>query len=80
MTVVDVHSIFIHFKQSYTRDLDGLDTKSLKVAALVITDTLTYVHNVHNLRIFNKTIHDALKRAKIFTIFQVWRLQTTDQF
>ena len=43
LTVTDVCYALKHLKQSGTRDLDGLDTKILKLAAPLITDSLMYM-------------------------------------
>ena len=62
LTVTDVYNALKHLKQSGTRDLDGLDTIILKLAALLIADTLTYVYN---LCIIKNTFPRALKKAKV---------------
>ena len=46
MTVIDVSKCLAQLKQSGTRDLDGIDSKILKLASPVITDTLTYLYNL----------------------------------
>ena len=56
-----------HLKQSSKRDLDGLDTKILKLAAPLIADPLTYVHN---LCIMKNTFPCAFKRAKVIPIYK----------
>ena len=67
LTVTDVFYALKHLKQSGTRDLDGLDTKILKLAAPLITDTLTYVYN---LCIMKNTFTSALKKAKVIPIYK----------
>ena len=67
LTVTDVYYALKHLKQSGTRDLDGLDTKILKLAAPLITDTLTYVYN---LCITKNTFLCALKKAKVIPIYK----------
>ena len=46
VTVVDVSHTLIHLKLTDTRDLEGLDSKILKLSAPVIVDTLTYISNL----------------------------------
>ena len=46
MTVMDVSKYLSQMKQTGTRDLDGLDSKILKLASPVITNTLTYLYNL----------------------------------
>ena len=67
LTVTDVYYALKHLKQSGTRDLDGLDTKILKLAAPLITDTLTYIYN---LCITKNTFPCALKKAKVIPIYK----------
>ena len=67
MTVTNVYYALKHLKQSGTRDLDGLDTKILKLAAPLITDTLTYVYN---LSITKNTFLCALKKAKVIPLYK----------
>ena len=43
MSVTGVYNALKHLKQSGTRDLDGLDTKILRLAAPIITTSLTHV-------------------------------------
>ena len=80
LTVTDVYYALKHLKQSGKRDLDGLDTKILKLAAPLITDTLTYVYN---LCIMKNTFPSALKKQRSFpytNLVTVQTLQTIDQF
>ena len=80
LTVTDVYYALKHLKQSGTRDLDGLDTKILKLAAPLITDTLTYVYN---LCITKNTFPCALKKQRSFpytNLVTVQTLQTIDLF
>ena len=67
LTVTDVHNALKHLKQSGTRDLDGLDAKILKLAAPLITDTLTYIYN---LCIMKNTFPCAFKKAKVIPIYK----------
>ena len=46
ISVIDVYYTFIHLKQTGTRDLEGLDSKILKLSAPIIADTLTYFYNL----------------------------------
>ena len=62
MTVTDVYNALKHLKQSGTRDLHGLDSKILRLAAPVITNTLTYVFN---LCITKSTFPNAFRIAKV---------------
>ena len=65
MTVIDVYNSLKHLKQSGTRDLDGLDTKILRLAAPIITYTLTYGFN---LCITKSTFLNAFKIAKVIPL------------
>ena len=67
MTVTDVYNTLKHLKQSGTRDLDGLDTKILKLAAPLIADTLTYVYN---LCIIKNTFLFAFFKAKVIPVYK----------
>ena len=67
MTVTDVYNALKHLKQSGTRDLDGLDTKILRLAAPVITNSLTYVFNVY---IKKSTFPNAFKIAKVIPLYK----------
>ena len=67
LTVTDVYNTLKHLKQSGTRDLDGLDTKILKLAALLIADTLTYIYN---LCIIKNTFPCAFKKAKVIPVYK----------
>ena len=46
ISVIDVYHILIHFKQTGTRDLEGLDSKILTLSAPIIADSLTYMYNL----------------------------------
>ena len=46
ITVSDVYEALVHLKQPKTMDLDLLDSKIIKLAAPVITDSLTYIYNL----------------------------------
>ena len=67
MTVTDVYNALTHLKQSGTRDLDGLDTKILRLAAPIITNSLTYVFN---LCIMKNTFPNAFKIAKVIPLYK----------
>ena len=67
MTVTDVYNALKHLKQSGTRDLDGLDTKILQLAAPVITNSLTYAFN---LCITKSTFPNAFKIAKVIPLYK----------
>ena len=67
LTFTDVYYALKHLKQSGTRDLGGLDIKILKLAALLITDTLTYVYNLY---IMKNIFPCALKKAKAIPIYK----------
>ena len=67
MTATDVYNALKHLKQSGTRDLDGLDTKILRLAAPVITITRTYVFN---LCITKSTFPSAFKIAKVIPLYK----------
>ena len=67
LTVTDVYNTLKHLKQSGTRDLDGLDTKILKLAAPLIADTLTYIYN---LCIMKNTFPCAFKKAKVIYVYK----------
>ena len=67
LIVTDVYYALKHLKQSGTRDLDGLDTKILKLAAPLITDTFAYVYN---LCITKNTFPCAPKKAKVIPIYK----------
>ena len=56
-----------HFKQSGTRNLDGPDTKILKLAAPLIADTLTYLYN---LCIMKNTFPCAFKKSKVISLYK----------
>ena len=81
LTVTDVYNTLKHLKQSGTLDLDGLDTKILKLDTTHIADTLTYVYN---LCIIKQTLFLVLlKRQRSFlctNLVTVQTLQTIDQF
>ena len=65
---ISVHQVFqalLHLKQTGTHGLDGLDGKILKLAAPVITDTLTYIYN---LCIDNHYFPLAFKQAKVIPL------------
>ena len=46
ITVLDVSKCLSQLKPSGARDLDGLDSKILKLSSPIITDTLTYLYNL----------------------------------
>ena len=46
ISVIDVYHTLIHLKQTGTRDLEGLDSKILKLSAPIIADSLTYMYNL----------------------------------
>ena len=65
--MTEVHNALKHLKQTGTRDLDGLDTKSLRLAAPLITNTLAYVFN---LCIMKSTFLNAFKIAKVIPLYK----------
>ena len=67
MTVTEVYNALKYLKQSGTRDLDGLDTKILRLAAPLITNTLTFVSN---LCIMKSTFPTAFKPAKVIPLYK----------
>ena len=67
MAVTDVCNALKHLKQSGTHDLDGLDTKILRLAAPVITNSLTYAFN---LCIMKSTFPNAFKIAKVIPLYK----------
>ena len=67
VTVTGVYNALKYLKQSGTRDLDGLDTKILRLAAPLITNTLTYVFN---LCIMKSTFPTAFKMAKVIPLYK----------
>ena len=67
MTVTEVYNALKYLKQSGTRDLDGLDTNILRLAAPLITNTLTYVFN---LCIMKSTFPTASKVAKVIPLYK----------
>ena len=67
ITVVDVYHTLIHLKQSGTRDLEGLDSKILKLSAPIIADTLTYIYN---LCINKSCFPKVFKIAKVIPIYK----------
>ena len=69
MAVTDVYNTLKHLKQSGTRDLDGLDTKILKLAAPLIADTLTYVYNLCIIK-KNPLFLVVLKKAKVIPVYK----------
>lgn len=46
MSVHEVYNALTHLRQTSSRGLDGIDNKILKLAAPLITETLTYVYNL----------------------------------
>lgn len=46
VTILDVRKYILELKSSGTRDIDGLDTKILKIACPAIVDKLTYLYNL----------------------------------
>ena len=67
MTVTEVYNALNHLKQSGTRDLDGLDTKILRLAAPLIKNTLTYVFN---LCIMKSIFPNAFRIAKVIPLYK----------
>ena len=67
MSVTDVYNALKHLKKSGTRDLDGLDTKILRLAEPVITTSLTYVFN---LCITKSAFPNAFKIAKVIPLYK----------
>ena len=67
MTVTDVYNALKSLKQSGIHDLDGLDTKIVRLAAPIITNTLTYVFN---LCITKSTFPNAFKIAKVIPLYK----------
>ena len=67
MTVTEVYNALKYLKQSGTRDLDGLDTKILRLGSPLITNTLTYVFN---LCIMKNTFPIAFKMAKVIPLYK----------
>ena len=67
MTVTDIYNALKRLKQSGTRDLDGLNTKILRLAAPVITNTLTHVFN---LCIAKRTFPNTFKIAKVIPLYK----------
>ena len=67
ISVTEVFSYLTHLKQSGTRGLDGIDSRILKLAAPVITDSLTYIYN---LCLDKHYFPNAFKKAKVIPIFK----------
>ena len=67
MSVHEVFNALIHFKQTGTRGLDGTDGTILKIAAPVVSETLTYVYN---LCINKNQFPKAFKVAKVLPLFK----------
>ena len=65
MTISDVSTGLSSLKKSCTRDLDGLDGNILKLASLVIIESLTYLYN---LCIDKNCFPSKFKQAKIIPI------------
>ena len=65
MTTLDVSKSLWALKQSCTRDLDGLDGQTLKLACPVIVETLTYLYN---LCINKNCFPSKFKQAKVVPI------------
>ena len=65
--MTDVNNALKHLKQSGTCDLDGLNTKILRLAAPVITYTRTYVFNQC---IAKSTFPNAFKIAKFIPLYK----------
>ena len=76
MAVTDVYNALKHLKQSGTRDLDGHDTKILRLAAPLITKTLTYVFN---LCLMKSTFPNAFKIAKVIPLYKNLETSQTNQ-
>ena len=67
ISVTDVYYTLIHLKQTGTRDLEGLDSKILKLSAPIIADTLTYVYN---LCMHKSCFPKVFKTAKVIPIYK----------
>ena len=67
MTVTEVYNALKYLKQSGTRDPDGLDTKILRLAAPLITNTLTYVFNLCKMK---STFLSAFKMTKVIPLYK----------
>ena len=69
MTVTEVYNALKYLKQSGTRDLDGLDTKILRLAAPLITNTLTCLQSLHNEKYFSH----CFQNGQSYSPVQIWR-------
>lgn len=67
LTTAEVYNALKCLKQTNARGLDGLDGKILKLAAPVITETLTYVYN---LCIDKSCFPTLLKQSKITPLYK----------
>ena len=67
ISVIDVYYTLIHLKQTGTRDLEGLDSKILKLSAPIIADTLTYIYN---LCIRKSCFPKVFKTVKVIPIYK----------
>ena len=65
VTLSEVLNTLLKLKQSGSRDLDGIDSKILKISAYAITDTLTYIYN---LCIDKSHFPKKLKQAKVIPL------------
>ena len=66
-SVIDAYYTLIHLKQTGTRDLEGLDSKILKLSAPIIADTLIYIYN---LCIHKSCLPKVFKTAKVIPIYK----------
>ena len=67
MTVVDVYNSLLKLKQTNTAGFDELDGKILKMAAPIITETLTYIYNLCISKSYYPTM---FKRAKVIPLYK----------
>ena len=67
MTIFEAYQALLHLKQTGTRGLDCLDGKILKLAAPVITDSLTYIFN---LCIDKHYFPRVFKQAKVIPLYK----------
>ena len=67
VTTYEVYKALLSLKQTGTRGLDCLDGKILKLAAPVITDTLTYIYNLCLDKLY---FPRAFKQAKVIPLYK----------